>query len=209
MATKKKVKNITGPDGQVYPVEIIDKQIVRRDTLVREVVEEAERLAAFTRRTHERIMAKVQTYLYDAAAEYGEDWQGNAILSTFDATQQVEVDVMQTKTYDERLAIAGEKIRSWLDEKLDKVTDPTQRKILEQISSIARTLMRIDHKGKVDQKKILLLKKFDFANEPQWKEAMKLLTDAEQITGSKRYIRFKKANESGKLEAIKVDFSSI
>ena len=205
---KKKVQTINGPDGTEYPVHVLHPQIVKGDALVKDVIHLADKLSELTQHYYNVITNMVVGYLDDTAAEYDEKWQGNTVLKTYDGKMAVEVDVQMQKSYDERLQIASEKIRSWLDSKLDAVTDPSARKVFEQVSLIAKTALRIDHKGSVDQKKLLQLRKFDFAGESEWQEAMELISASERVTGSKRYIRFKKANEeTGKLEAILVDFS--
>lgn len=202
-----KSKKIMGPDGQEYPIGILDKQIVRSDALVKKGIAMAEKLSEIVEGYNQQITKLVMEYLDATADSYGAAWQGNAILKSFDGTMQIEVDIKQQKSYDERLAIAGEKIRNWLDSKLEKVADPQTRKVFEQVSQIAKTALRIDHKGNVDQAKLIQLRKFEFSSEPEWVEAMELIAASERITGTKRYIRFSKANEKGKLEAIPVDFS--
>lgn len=208
MAKTRKPKTITGPDGTEYPVHMLNTQIVKSDALVKDVVAMAEKLSELVIHYNNQIHSMVMAYLEDTASQFGEKWKGNAILKTFDGSKAVEVDIQVQKSYDERLAIAGEKIRSWLDSKLATVADPGTRKVFEQISQIAKTALRIDHKGNVDQAKLIQLRKFEFASEPQWVEAMELIAASERVTGTKRYIRFKKADEKGKLVAIPVDFSS-
>jgi len=204
----KKVKTITGPNGETYPVHMLHPQIVKGDALVRDVVYMAEKCSEMVEHYFNQISQMVNTYLEATAAEYGEKWQGNTVLKTYDGTMAVEVDVQQIRSYDERLQVASEKIRSWIDAKLEVITDPKARKVFEQIGQIAKTALRIDRKGNVDQKKLIQLRKFEFSGEPEWQEAMYLISQSERITGTKRYIRFKKANEeTGKLEAIPVDFS--
>lgn len=204
----KKTKMITGPNGEQYPVHMLHPQIVKSDYLVRDVIAMAEKLSELTEHYNNQINALVTDHLEKTAAEYGEKWKGNAVLKTYDGTMAVEVDVQQVKSYDERLQIASEKIRGWIDSKMESVADPKARKVFEQIGQVAKTALRIDHKGNVDQKKLIQLKKFEFSGEPEWQEAMELINQAERITGTKRYIRFKKADEQGKLVGIPVDFSA-
>lgn len=207
MTRKKKTETIQGSNGQEYPVSLLDKQIVKREYLVRRVVSEAKRLSAYVAKKHEAIAQEIQDFLEETADEHGEKWQGNALLTTLDGTQTIEINVKNQVIYDERLGVAGEKIRRWLDDKLAGVKDENLRSVLEQVSSIAKTALNIDGKGKVDRVKLLQLKKFDFSNEPEWEEAMQLITASEQAIGQKQYIRFKEADGSGKLVGIPVDFS--
>ena len=208
MARISKTNKIMGPDGQEYPVSILDKQLVRSDTIVKKGISMAEKLSEIVAAYNQQITKLISEHLSDTAEGYGEKWQGNAVLKSFDGSMQIEVDIKQIKSYDERLAVAGEKIRSWLDSKLASIADPKQRKVFEQLSQIAKTALRIDHHGNVDQAKLIQLRKFDFSSEPEWVEAMELIAAAERVTGTKRYIRFKKADAKGKLVGIPVDFST-
>lgn len=204
----KKSKYIVGPNGENYTRAMLNPQIVKTDDLVRKVVAQAEKLSEHVQKVQGAVTDLVVKHLDGVAEAHGEKWVGNTILKSFDGNYAVEVDIQMQKSYDERLQVAAEKIRHWIDGKLELVTDPGARKVFEQVSQIAKTAMRIDHKGNVDQAKLIQLKKFEFASEPEWVEAMQLISDAERITGTKRYIRFKKANpENGKLETIPVDFS--
>lgn len=205
---RKTNKMIMGPNGEKLPAHILHPQIVKGDALVREVVALAEKLSEITGHYNNLIFSKVQGFLEETAAAYGESWKGNTVLKSYDGTNCVEVDIQYLKTYDERLQVASEKIRSWIEKQLEEVTEPKQRKMFEQMSQLAKIGLRIDHKGNVDQKKLTEIRKFEFSEYPEWKEAMDLITASERIVGTKRYIRFKKADpETGKLEPIPVDFS--
>jgi len=197
---------IPGPNGETYLADVLDSTIVKRDALVRRLISRAEKLSELVQKYAYDVARDVDEYLAGKAGEYGEEWVGNTILRTLDGTMQVEVDIQQQKSYDERLAIAAEKIRRWIDSKLDNVDDPGTREALIQLSSIAKAALRVDQQGKVDQKKLNMLKKFEFANAPEWVEAIRLLNESEQISGKKRYIRFKKAGATGKLEGIPVNY---
>jgi hypothetical protein len=203
-------KFIVGPDGTEYPIGIIDKQIVKCDQMVRYIIDVASTLSEAVESASNLINANVMGYLEEIAQDHGENWQGNTVLRTFDGKMTIEVDIQMQKSYDERLQVAGKMISTWLDKKLEFVADPAARKVFEQLQAITKTLLRIDHKGNVDQKKLNLLRKYDFADEPEWKEAMDLISASERITGTKRYLRFKIANpETGKLEGINVDFNRV
>lgn len=205
---RKTNKMITGPNGEQLPAHILHPQIVKGDALVREVVALAEKLSELSGHYNNLIFGKVQDFLEETAEAYGETWKGNTILKSYDGKLSVEIDVQLQKSYDERLQVASEKISNWIDRKLDMVKEPGARKVFEQVSQIAKTALRIDHKGNVDQKKLIQLKKFEFSGEPEWQEAMELIGASERVVGTKRYIRFKKADpETGKLEPIPVDFS--
>jgi len=202
----KATDTIQGPNGQMFQVGHLKEDIVKREMVVRRAIAEAKKLSGFVEATQQRIAGIVENYLNDSAADHDTDWQGSTILRSFDGTMQVEVDIKQIKSYSEQLNVAGEIIREWIEEKLSLVKDPALRKTFAQIADIAKAALRIDAKGKVDQQRLLQLKKFDFPNEPRWQEAMELINEAEQITGSKRYIRFKEADEAGKMNGIRVNF---
>jgi hypothetical protein len=204
----KQQKTIKDAKGQEIPVYLLDKQIVATDALVRKVIALALVLSKLVQAANKKIMAIVMAYLEKTAEKYGQQWQGNAVLKSLDGKMQIEVDIRQIKSYDERLAVAGEKIRGWVEKNLATVTDPKQRKLFEQLAQVAKTALSLDHQGKVDHAKILQLRKYDFADQPEWQEAMDLIAASERITGTKRYLRFKQVDDQGKLVGIPVDFSA-
>jgi hypothetical protein len=204
----RKSKTIAGPNGEQLPVNILHPQIVNRDALVRKMIGKAEKLSEIVAAYQREIYQAVDEYLAATAESHHAKWEGNTVLRTHDGSLAIDVDVQQQCAYDERLQIASEKIRAWIDAKLQTATDPAIRKTIQQFGQIAKTALRIDHNGNIDRKKLIQLRKFEFSGEPEWKDAMDLIAAAETVIGSKRYLRFKKANpETGKLEAIPVDFS--
>lgn len=200
-------ETIRDAQGNEINVKLLQPHLVEKERVVRKVVRMANELSAMIEQYQTRMLEQVLNYLNGVADNYGEAWKGNAVLRTLDESQEVELSYAQLVTYDEKLQIAGEVIRGWIDGKLKKVKDEGVRNILEQVSSIAKDALSIESGKRPDRKKIVKLKKFEFTGEPEWEKAMQLISESERLTGTKKYMQFRTKDEQGKVIPIKVNFS--
>jgi len=127
---------------------------------------------------------------------------GAVTLKNFDGTKTVEIQISKLISFDQKLALAKEKI----DEYLTLKTNGADAEIQTLITRV------FDVKnGKVDAKQILSLKSYPIQHE-LWKEAMSMIDDATEIAGTKSYIRFKhRKNDEvdGSLEHIVLDIAGL
>ena len=127
---------------------------------------------------------------------------GTVTLKSFDGTKVVEIQVAKLISFDQKLNLAKEKI----DEYLTLKTNGADAEIQTLITRV------FDVKnGKVDAKQILSLKSYPIQHE-LWKEAMSMIDDATEITGTKSYIRFKHRKNGevdGALEHIVLDLAGL
>lgn len=127
---------------------------------------------------------------------------GTVTLKSFDGTKVVEIQVAKLISFDQKLALAKEKIDEYLTEKTNDA-DAEIKTLITRVFDVKG--------GTVDAKKILSLKSYQITH-PLWKEAMSMIDDATEIAGTKSYIRFKHRpnNEvDGALEHIVLDIAGL
>ena len=127
---------------------------------------------------------------------------GTVTLKSLDGTKVVEIQVAKLISFDQKLALAKEKIDEYLTEKTNDA-DAEIKTLITRVFDVKG--------GTVDAKKILSLKSYQITH-PLWKEAMSMIDDATEIAGTKSYIRFKHRpnNEvDGALEHIVLDIAGL
>lgn len=127
---------------------------------------------------------------------------GTVTLKSFDGTKVVEIQVSKLISFDQKLALAKEKIDEYLTLKTN-VADAEIQTLITRSFDVKN--------GKVDAKQILSLKSYPIEHE-LWKSAMNMIDDAMEIVGTKSYIRFKyRKNDEvdGNLEHIVLDIAGL
>ncbi|PKZ28676.1 hypothetical protein CYJ41_07915, partial [Campylobacter ureolyticus] len=105
-------------------------------------------------------------------------------------------------SFDNKLALAKEKIDEYLDEKTENA-DAEIRTLITRAFDVKN--------GKVDAKMVLSLKQYPISN-PKWIEAMKMIDEAVEIVGTKSYIRFREREDEridGALKMIVLDIAGV
>ncbi len=188
------------PDGVAVPVKYIDPVVQNRDKVVSNAVAKAKKLQAEIKKVKQELSDEIERYLNETAGEYGENWQGNAQLFDFGADNQVTVKVSKIIGFDERLQVAKTKvdecIKSWSKGASDKII------------ALVNNAFNVDEKGKLDVKKILGLRQLKI-DDPQWQEAMDIISDSVKTVRTKTYLSFSERNEAGEYKQIVLNFSSL
>ncbi len=127
---------------------------------------------------------------------------GAVTLKNYDGTAEVQIAVAKLITFDQKLALAKEKVNEYLTEKTAHADPEIQTLILKAFDV---------KNGKVDAKQIISLKSYKIEH-PKWVEAMAMIDDATEIAGTKSYIRFKERDGrkiDGELKNIVLDIASV
>ncbi len=114
----------------------------------------------------------------------------------------MEIQVSKLISFDQKLALAKEKIDEYLTLKTNGADAEIQTLITRAFDV---------KNGKVDAKQILSLKSYPIEHK-LWKSAMNMIDDAMEIVGTKSYIRFKyRKNDEvdGNLEHIVLDIAGL
>ncbi|OYT15198.1 MAG: sulfate transporter [Bacteroidetes bacterium 4572_77] len=187
-------------EGALVPKRFIPVDVLKSDTIVERMIKRVEKENVKMLKFKQRIENDLKEYLEKLAEKHGEEWEGNATIYNFDKTMAVEVNVAKSISFNEKLSIAKTKI----DKLIMKWGEGSNKKLV----AIINKSFKVDKKGSFDSKRILELRTLDI-NDPEWKAAMELISDAIVITGSKVYYNFKRKDDDGKWINITLNFSAI
>ena len=188
--------------GRLVPTETIKPIDIERDRLVHEIVESArilsEQLAAFKDATFGDIAAFVDL----SAEQYGVTvrgaaGKGNITLLSFDGRYKVQRAIAEHITFDERLQAA----KALIDE---CITDWSQNSRPE-LRVLVNNAFQVDKAGNINTGRVLGLRRLDIVD-ARWQQAMKAISEAVQVVGSKAYVRvYEKPEGSDDYQPIALD----
>lgn len=186
------------PSGEKVPVRYVDRTDKKRDMLVERTIKKIENANLKLKQLKEKIEMDVDRYLEAIAAEYGEDWKGNATLRNFDQTKEVQIKFGQTFSFDERLQVA----RQLIDKCIERWSEGSDMKI----RMLVNQAFKVDKKGQLDAKLILSLRQIKI-NDKDWKQAMELIADSVKVENRRKYFIFRRKDVDGKWQTISMNFS--
>ncbi|MCI6989418.1 MAG: DUF3164 family protein [Campylobacter sp.] len=170
----------------------IDKQL--EDEVVEKLLEKAKELQKVMREFKEMAYKECYDFIDLLRQNYNMDKlenskTGSVTLKSFNGSKEVQIQIAKQISFDQKLALAKEKIDEYLDEKTENA-DAEIRTLITRAFDVKN--------GKVDAKMVLSLKQYPITN-PKWTEAMKMIDEAVEIVGTKSYIRFKE-RDGGKVD---------
>jgi len=196
-----RTRTLTAAEGREYPASILDPAIVKRDRIVQKVMKRAQRLHTSITNEKERMSAEVEKYLDDLAAQYDETWKGNAELVSFDGLFKVEVRNRERITFGVELQLAKQKI----DECLKRWSQDSNI----NLRAIINEAFQVDKKGQIAKHRILGLRRYNI-KDANWKDAMKLIDKAIQVTSTRQYLAFyQRGSIEEPFKLIPLNFSAI
>jgi hypothetical protein len=173
---------------------------VRRDSVVRKVMERAIRLNERLEADKAKMIEELASYLDDLAKRNGLEWKGNAELLCFDESMKVEVRYRERIQFGIELQLAKQKI----DECLKEWTTDSN----DNLKAIISEAFQVDKKGEIAKHRILALRRYNIQDET-WKEAMELIDRAIQVTSTKQYIAIYTRKQDGSYEQVVLNFSAL
>ncbi len=186
--------------GEFVPPKYIDRQVKRRDKVIRQAYGRVLRLQVQLLKAKGEVVGLVDEYLEQLAGQYSNEWKGNAELVTFDGQLKLEVKVHAGLEFDERLQLAKQKIddclRRWSGDARD------------EIKALIGAAFQVDTKGRINVRSILTLRQFRF-DDPVWQAAMEIIADSLRVKLTRRYINIYRRNEAtGKYELLQLNWSA-
>lgn len=190
--------------GHLVPEELIKPIDQARDELVIELVCKAkfasEVLAQFKAAAFGDIKAFVEMSAEQYKATIGGK-KGNVTLLSFDGQYKIVHAVQDSIKFDERLQAA----RALIDECAAEWTQDARSEVRVLVNEAFRT----DKAGEISTGRVLGLRRLEIQDE-RWKRAMKAISDAVQVVGSKSYIRvYERIGTSDQYAPIPLDIASI
>jgi hypothetical protein len=194
---------MTDSQGRQVPAELVSEIDKLRDQTVRRIADEAMKmkdvLAVFKQKIRDDIYAFVDLSFQQYGKSYGGK-KGNITLSTFDGKYRLVIAMDDQIVFDERLQVAREIIGGCLD-KWSADARP-------EIRMLVSDAFQVDKTGKINTARVLGLRRLEI-HDPEWREAMRAITESIQVSGSKQYLRFYERNESGEYRQIPLDVAAL
>ncbi|MEI2428659.1 DUF3164 family protein [Lysobacter yananisis] len=189
--------------GRLVPEAQIPAIDQERDQLVREIVHSAMQIQHFLNEFKIKAMADIAAFVELSAEQYGVKLggnKGNVQLISFDGLYKVLRAVAENITFDERLQAA----KTLIDECLIEWSENAP----SELRAIVQDAFDVDKQGKISTGKILTLRRYKI-DDDRWQRAMKAISDAIQVTGTKPYIRVYKRDAAGEYRLLNLDVAAV
>jgi len=158
----------------------------------------SEQLARFKGHTMDDIMETVDLLGEEYGVRLGGK-KGNTTLTSFDGLMKVELRIADLIEFGPELLAAKELIDECLNEWSADAGD--------ELRAVVTRAFNTDKAGQVNRAELFALRRLEIADE-RWKNAMRALTDAIRVVGSKEYIRFQRRADIGKpWESVTIDLA--
>lgn len=185
--------------GHSVPIDRVRPIDLARDDLVKEIVEKAKATSAALAEFKANIFGDIAAFVQLSAEQYDVKiggGKGNVTLTSYDARYKVIRAVQERVAFDEKLQAA----KALIDECFDDWSQGSRSEIRALISRA----FDVDGQGNVNTGRILALRQVEIQDE-RWQRAMKALSDAVFVVGSKSYIRIYERDEKGEYQPIPLD----
>ena len=194
---------MTDSQGRQVPVKLVSEIDKLRDQTVRGIIGEVLKMREVLREFKGRIREEIFGFAEKSAGKYGKAWggkKGNITLSTYDGRYRLIVSVDEKLVFDERLQIA----RSLIGDCINKWSKGSRN----EIRILVQDAFQVDKAGKINTARVLGRRRLEISD-PDWRKAMRAITESIQVCGSKQYLRFYERNERGEYEQIPLDVEAL
>ena len=187
------------PESMIKPVDMA------RDQLVMELVSKARAINEQLAKFKAEAFGDIEAFVDLSAEQYGVKKmggkKGNVTLSSFDGRYRVSREVQEYIAFDERLKAA----QALIEECLRDWTDGARPELAVLINDAFRT----DSKGEIRTARVLALHRLQIEDD-RWQRAMKAVSDACQVAGTKSYVRvYERVGESDQYRMISLDIAGV
>lgn len=194
---------IENSKGYWVPVSTLKPLDLMRDEFVREKFKVLLDLSAQIKAVKDSLFEDIAAFVSVSAAEYGVSIggkKGNVTLSTFDGRYQIQRQMADVISFDERIqaakALIDECLRDWTAD-----AGPEIKAIVDQA-------FEVDKEGNISTARVLSLRRINITD-ARWVNAMQAIGDSLQCTGTKPYVRAKIRDESGNYQHVSLDIASV
>ena len=190
-------------NGALIPVAKIKELDKARHKCVVGLAARAQRMSEALREFKLAVMAEIEEFVQQSAAEYDAKLggkKGNVTLVSFDGRFKIIRSIQESLVFDERLQVA----KSLIDECVHLWAKGANK----NIQALINHAFQVDSEGKVSTSRVLALRRLDI-QDPKWASAMQAVADSMRTASSKAYVRFYARNDAtGEYVAIPLDVSS-
>lgn len=189
--------------GRLVPEAVVKPQDRLEDQTVRKILAHAEELSAQISRFRGHTFDDVNSFIDVLAETYGGKRggrKGNATITSYDGTLKVTVQVQEQLSFGPELQIAKELV--------DECITGWAEGARDEIRALVEHAFQVDKEGRINRAALFQLRRLDI-EDPKWRDAMKALSDAIRIIGSKEYVRFYKRDDpKGKWRPVTIDLAA-
>ncbi len=202
MARKDKDGNWLNPRGHAVDPAVIGPIEKKRDRMVEQIYRSAERLEAKMKAEKLKYLEKIMDYVeYLEAKMKGKcAGGGNMVLTNYSGDRQIQIKINDVIQFDEKLSIAKHLIDEWVVNESSSAS--------ADLKAFVTQAFEVDKTGQINKYNIIRLMRLNIKNK-QWRHAMDVLQQSIDVTGTRQYLNIRRRNESGKWEAINMNFSSM
>lgn len=168
--------------GTLVPEEMVKPVDQLRDQLVASIMNKMFKLRLDMESVKTQVLEDIDTFMMLAAGEYGVQLggkKGNLTLSTFDGKYRIIIRMNDRQSFTEGIYLGKELIDKCI-EKWSDGEDPYLKVIVDQA-------FQVNQSGRMDIRRILALRKLEI-DDPDWKKAMDIISNAVQVETSKQHI---------------------
>lgn len=201
---KELIRKKEAENGELKRLER-ETYVAERDRMVRELVEEADKLHRQMVAFKAKAMGKFEDFR-KAAQQYGDvrsNSKGGYGLRTADGKMRAVLERNIKTEYDERAGMAEDLLREFLD-------DTVKKRDLKMHKMITRLMTRNKKSGDYNPVSInSLLSMQDEYDDPRWQKAMKLFRESFRVTDVSMSVSFYRKDDTGKDQLIPLTFASL
>lgn len=190
--------------GNLVPVDRIKEIDLKRDEIVKTLVDRARDMNRQMTDFKTEIMKSIEDFVVQSGKKYQVKMggnKGNVTLMSFDGRYKIERAIAEHQVFDERLQVA----KQLIDECIHEWTDGAR----SEIRVLINDAFKVDKQGQVSTSKVLGLRRHDIKDR-KWKKAMEAISDSVQVANSKAYIRvYERVGDSDQYTPISLNMATV
>ncbi len=190
--------------GNLIPIANIKEIDLLRDSLIKEIVDEAEELSVLLKDYKSNIFGNIAAFVELSAEKYGANIggkKGNVTLTSFDGSYKIQRAYAETLVFDERLQAA----KALIDECISKWSEGAN----DNIRVLVNGAFEVDREGKINTTKVLSLRQYKI-DDLEWHRAMDAISESLKVAGTKAYVRiYRRVGDSDEYKPISLDIASV
>lgn len=190
--------------GRLVAVSKIDPIDIARDELVLEIFSKTKALHNALKTFKGEVFGDIAAFVEMSAEQYGVQLggkKGNVTLRSYCGRYKIERAMQDYIAFDERLQAA----KALVDECLLDWLEGAQ----PEVATIIRDAFAVDKAGKIRVTAVLSLRRYKF-DDPRWKRAMEIISDAVQVVATKAYIRvYERIGETDQFKPVSLDLAGV
>ncbi len=189
--------------GKGVPTKYVKDIDKKRDRVVERLTNKAQKIQKMMQEFKGEIITHLETFLQysrQTTQQVG-GIKGNVTLRNFSGNKKFERGIAEYIDYDERL----QSVKDLIDECITEWTVDVKGPLKTLIDEV----FEVDRKGRMNINGLRNLSNLEMPPHPKWEQAMALLRECEQVTGTKSHYRFYVKGPNEDMIPISLDFAKL